>query len=114
MSMPAIDRRPRDASEMVQAQSQTNLLRVLAHPVRLQLLWLLVDEDLNVNALADRLGKPQAIVSQQLRILRMAGLVESSRSHGFAIYRITEPNRRDLLRGIHEFSEKLSHVLQGH
>ena len=114
MSMPAIDRGTQKQRALAQAQLQTNLLRVLGHPLRLQLLWLLLDEELCVNGLADRLGKPQAIVSQQLRILRMTGLVESSRSHGLAVYRITEPNRRDLLRGIHEFSGRLSLVLQGH
>ncbi|HEY3447553.1 MAG TPA: metalloregulator ArsR/SmtB family transcription factor [Myxococcales bacterium] len=102
---------PEESSVQVQARSQTELLRVLAHPIRLQVLWLLCDGEMHVNSLAERLGKGQAIVSQQLRILRMAGLVESWRLNGFAYYRIADANRRDLLRGIHDFSEKLSLVM---
>lgn len=111
MDVPAMGRSEADPRE--RAQSQTELLRVLAHPVRLQILRLLCEqEELHVNSLAERLGKGQPIISQQLRILRVAGLVESSRSHGFAYYRIADATRRDLLRGLHDISEKLSGMLR--
>jgi ArsR family transcriptional regulator len=50
-----------------------------------------------VTALADALDVPQPIVSQQLRILRMHGLVAARRESGFARYRLEEPGLRDLV-----------------
>ena len=103
LSSPAIARRFREA--------QTSLLRVLAHPLRLEVIHLLCDAEMNVNGLAEKLGTVQAIVSQQLRILRLSGLVEVRRTQGFAFYRIAVPVRRDLLRDLHDCSEKLSLAL---
>jgi len=102
-----------DVSAQLQAESQTGLLRVLAHPVRLRLLWLLCEQEMHVNSLAGKLGKGQAIISQQLRILRIAGLVETSRVRGFAYYRVADPARRALLRGLRDLSGRLSALLRG-
>ena len=65
------------------------VLRALAHPLRLRLVALLCEGRTHVNDLAQRLGVTQAIVSQQLRILRMSRLVEVSRERGLAL-----PDRR--------------------
>ena len=73
------------------------ILKAVAHPVRLRLVALLCRGELHVSALAEVLQINQAIVSQQLRILRMSGLVGSSRQGGFAVYRLTEPRLRDLV-----------------
>ena len=74
-----------------------DILKALGHPLRLRIVSLLGDSDLHVSELAVRLPAPQAIVSQQLRILRMSGLVDVTRTHGHARYRLAEPNLRDLL-----------------
>jgi ArsR family transcriptional regulator len=68
-----------------------DVLKALAHPVRLQIIALLCDGDAHVNAMAERLDIPQPIVSQQLRILRMRGLVDVAREGGLAVYHLTEP-----------------------
>jgi DNA-binding transcriptional ArsR family regulator len=59
---------------------------------------LLCEGEENVGGIAAGLGLPQAIVSQQLRILRLGGLVESTRQGGFAVYRLAEPRLKDLVR----------------
>jgi ArsR family transcriptional regulator len=74
------------------------VLKAVAHPLRLRIVALLCQQEQHVNALAERLGLKQAIVSQQLRILRLRRLVEVSRADGFARYRIAEPRLRQLLR----------------
>jgi DNA-binding transcriptional ArsR family regulator len=66
--------------------------------LRLQILVLLCQQDLHVNALAERLEMNQSIVSQQLRILRMRDLVAAKRENGFALYSIKEPHVRDIVR----------------
>lgn len=53
---------------------------MLADPTRVRLLWTLVDGELSVNELADRIGKPAPSVSQHLAKLRMARLVKTRRA----------------------------------
>lgn len=74
-----------------------DILKALAHPVRLQIVAILCEGEENVNGLAGRLGVKQAIVSQQLRILRMSGLVGMTRESGFSCYRLTETRLRELV-----------------
>jgi|SRR5208337_5035072 len=73
------------------------VLKALANPARLRIVAALCEGSENVGALAERLRLEPAIVSQQLRILRMSGLVEASRSEGFAIYRLAEPRLKELV-----------------
>ena len=75
-----------------------DVLKALANPARLRIVAALCEGSENVGALAGRLGLEPAIVSQQLRILRMSGLVEASRSEGFAIYALAEPRLKELVR----------------
>lgn len=73
------------------------LLRALGHPLRLRIVALLADEEMHVNAMAEALDVVPAIVSQQLRILRMPGLVAATRVNGQAVYRLTDPRISRLL-----------------
>jgi hypothetical protein len=52
------------------------VLRALAHPVRLDIIAMLAVEERNVGSLASQLKVKPAIVSQQLRILRSNRLVK--------------------------------------
>ena len=74
------------------------ILKALANPARLRIVAALCEGPENVGALAARLGLEPAIVSQQLRILRMSGLVEATRSEGFALYRLAQPRLKELVR----------------
>jgi ArsR family transcriptional regulator len=73
------------------------ILKAVAHPLRLRIVALLCHGDKHVNALAEELAVNQAIVSQQLRILRMSGVVEVSRRGGYAVYRLSKPNLKELI-----------------
>lgn len=90
--------------ESIQTDRVADLLRALGHPLRLRIAALLDDGPLHVGGIADRLDAPQAIVSQQLRILRMSGVVAATRSHGRALYRLTRPEVTQLLRCMHTHS----------
>lgn len=74
------------------------VLKAVAHPLRLRIVASLCEGEAHVGALAERLGASQAIVSQQLRILRSHGLVAATRTGGFAHYRLVEKNLRGLVR----------------
>jgi ArsR family transcriptional regulator len=79
------------------AEHCAEILKAVGHPLRLRIVAILCEGDEHVNALAERLDVPQAIVSQQLRILRMRGLVGVTRENGFARYRLVETNLRGLV-----------------
>lgn len=80
------------------AERAAEILKAIAHPLRLRIVAALAGGDSPVGALAERLGVKQPILSQQLRILRMRGLVEFSRSNGQAVYRLSEPHLNRMLR----------------
>ena len=58
---------------------------MLADATRIQVLWALTGEELPVNELATRVGKPAPSVSQHLAKLRLAQLV-STRREGNRIF----------------------------
>ena len=64
---------------------QAELLKALAHPVRLQILDTLRDGEQCVCHIEAVLGLRQAYISQQLMMLRKAGLV-ADRKDGLRVY----------------------------
>jgi len=81
-----------------QAGKAVRIFKAVAHPLRLRIVARLCEGAEHVTAMAEALEQPQSIVSQQLRILRMSGLVEASRQNGLQVYRLAEPRLVDLLR----------------
>jgi DNA-binding transcriptional ArsR family regulator len=77
---------------------RVHILKAVAHPIRLCLVDALAAGPTHVTALADELEVPQAIVSQQLRILRIQGVVSVKRDKGLAVYRLEEKNLKSLLK----------------
>jgi DNA-binding transcriptional ArsR family regulator len=75
-----------------------DILKALGHPARLRIVAALCGGGQTVTDLSSMLCIPQAIVSQQLRILRMSGLVEAARKEGFALYTLAEPRLRQLVK----------------
>jgi ArsR family transcriptional regulator len=83
--------------DAARAAQLAEMLKAVAHPLRLRLIAALCERERRVTGLVDRLGAPQAAVSQQLRILRMSGLVQVRREGGAALYSLAEPRLRDLV-----------------
>ncbi len=73
-------------------------LKALGHANRLRIVAILCEGGETVIGLSRRLAIKQAIVSQQLRILRMSGLVDACREAGFARYQLTQPKLRQLVQ----------------
>jgi DNA-binding transcriptional ArsR family regulator len=86
------------AEERPRAAHLADVLKALAHPARLGIVAILCEGEESVIGLAERLDLKQAIVSQQLRILRMSHLVAATRQAGFARYALAEPRLRDLVK----------------
>jgi DNA-binding transcriptional ArsR family regulator len=71
-----------------QVDLAVEVFRMLADATRVQLLWALIDQELAVNELAARVGKPAPSVSQHLAKLRMARLVRTRRKGTQVFYRL--------------------------
>jgi ArsR family transcriptional regulator, arsenate/arsenite/antimonite-responsive transcriptional repressor len=63
-------------------------VRALAEPLRWRIVELLASEELCVCHLVEELGVAQPLVSHHLKVLRDAGLVESSRFRYWTYYRL--------------------------
>ena len=70
---------------------QAEVLRMLAHPRRLEMLHLLAEGPLEVGALAAQLGISQPNASQHLALLRGTGLVAVERHGREMRYRLSDP-----------------------
>lgn len=78
-----------------------DLLRVVAHPVRLKLLELLYNEGpASVAELAHAVGEAPAATSQHLNYMRRAGAVAAVRQGRRVHYRIDDPRMEKLVRCI--------------
>jgi ArsR family transcriptional regulator, arsenate/arsenite/antimonite-responsive transcriptional repressor len=84
-------------------EEQAALFRVLGDPTRLKLLKLLTQQNepdaLCVNALAHRLGVTQPAVSQHLKILTNAGLVQGEK-RGYRVHYFVKPEAFNMLKKV--------------
>ena len=97
-----IPRPPIARAEMEQrAGEAASLLKTLSHPVRLMLACALVEGEYSVGALEEELGIRQPTLSQQLGVLRTAGIVETRREAKQIFYRLTEAKAARLLEALY-------------
>jgi DNA-binding transcriptional ArsR family regulator len=71
-------------------KAQAQLFRALSHPERLRILDILAHQEACVCHLTEILGQRQPYVSQQLAILREAGLVADRRDGTLIYYRLAD------------------------
>ncbi len=78
-------------------QAKADLFRTLGHPARIRVLELLAEGDKPVHELRAAIDVEASSLSQQLAVLRLAGLVTQRRHGGEVIYTLALPEVRDLL-----------------
>jgi DNA-binding transcriptional ArsR family regulator len=76
---------------------KAQFFRALAHPVRIQILELLVQGGRSVQELQDALGLDQPVVSQQLAVLRRQHIVSATKLGVSVRYAVRDPELKDLL-----------------
>ncbi len=84
-------------SRPVALRQASEFLASAAHPIRLQILAALRDEERRVGELVDQAMLPQAVVSRHLGILRRAHLVRCERHGRERVYGIADGRARALL-----------------
>src|SRR5919202_4648127 len=78
-------------------QAKADLLRVLGHPARIRVLELLAEGELAAGELLAEIPIEAGNLSQQLAVLRRAGLVGQHREGGGVVYSLTVPEIRHVL-----------------
>ncbi|WP_237371029.1 sulfite-sensing transcriptional repressor BigR [Rhizobium sp. SL42] len=76
-------------------------LKTLAHPVRLMLVCTLAQGEYAVGELEERLDVHQPTLSQQLTVLRDAGIVETRREGKQIFYRLVEAKTAKLVAALY-------------
>ncbi len=84
------------------ADAAAQLLKVLANGQRLRVLCLLVDEELSVGQINDRIDLSQSALSQHLAVLREEGLVTTRREAQTIYYRLDSGPTQRIISDLHE------------
>jgi DNA-binding transcriptional ArsR family regulator len=74
---------------MSQFEKMGEILKVLAHPARLEIVAGLTKNECNVSQIQQKLGLPQSTISQHLRILRSGGIIQGRREGTKVCYAVT-------------------------
>lgn len=84
------------------ASEAAALLKTLANPNRLLIVCTLVEGEHSVGQLEEMLGIHQPTLSQQLTVLREAGIVATRRDAKQIFYRLAEEKAARLVMALHE------------
>ncbi len=79
-------------------QAKAELFRTMGHPVRIRVLELLQDGPRPVHELLAAIEVEASNLSQQLSVLRRAGIVTSSRQGSTVLYTLSTPDVAKLLQ----------------
>jgi ArsR family transcriptional regulator len=79
-------------------QLKAEFFRTLGHPARIRVLELLGEREHAVSELLPEIGVEPANLSQQLAVLRRAGLVETRKEGSAVYYSLSSPEIAELLR----------------
>ena len=82
------------------AENTSEILKVMAHPVRLQIAELLRAKEMCVSDIVEALTIKQAITSHQLHMMKDKGVLNCRRDGTRVYYRIKNKNVDKLLRCI--------------
>ena len=93
-----------------QVDEAVDILKLVADPTRLRILWALLHGEHSVNLLAEHVGAHPAAVSQHLAKLRLARLVRTRREGTHVFYLAENDHVR---RIVEEALSQADHVVQG-
>ena len=88
------------------AEHVAEVLKAVAHPIRLQIVELLQHGELPVGDIANRLSIPQSVASQQLGLMKSRQVLQSRREGSKIFYSIKNRNVINLLHCVYDHCER--------
>ena len=79
------------------AEAKAELFKALGHPARVRVLELLADREHTIGELAEATGLELSHLSQQVTVLRRAGVVDSRRVKNSVVCSLRDPQTAELL-----------------
>ena len=92
-----MDRAPEVELARPISEIKAELFRALAHPARIRILEVLAASELSVGEIQPLVGIEMSHLSQQLAVLRRAGLVNTRKAGSSVFYAIRDPELVHLL-----------------
>jgi DNA-binding transcriptional ArsR family regulator len=77
---------------------ESEILKALAHPVRLKMVEGLINHECSVTRMVKALKIPQSTVSQHLGILKSRGIVQMRKEGVKTCYRVTDRKINELIK----------------
>lgn len=74
------------------ATQAAEVLKAVAHPLRLQIVEVLQDGERSVGDIVEAVGEKQSVTSQQLNMMKDRGVLASRREGTKVFYRILNPH----------------------
>ena len=76
----------------------SDIFKGFGNPIRIRIIDALQDNGLRVKDLSELIGYPQPIISQQLKILKGAGIVHKVKDGGKFCYQLTNKHFVDMIK----------------
>ncbi len=87
---------------MKRFEEMSEVLKALAHPMRLEIVAGLAKDECNVSQIQQKLGLPQSTISQHLRILRSGGVIKGRREGTKVCYAIINDGAKQIIEMVKE------------
>lgn len=84
-----------------------DIFKLLSHPMRLQIIYMLEQRTMNVSEIVERLGLEQSAVSHQLTLLRKGHLISTCQIGKMVCYSLNDAHILDI---VNEAMEHTQHV----
>ena len=84
------------------AESQAEIYRIFSHSNRIQIFWLLMENEMSVNEIAETINASVQNTSQHLRLMKTANILDNRRNGQTIYYRIAENDMGNYCRRILE------------
>ena len=81
-------------------EKMAETLKAVAHPIRLQIVNILMNGERSVGELVRKLGTKQSLTSQQLSILKSRGVLKSRRNGNVVYYSLKNSGIKNIVASI--------------
>jgi len=78
-------------------EKASEILKALAHPVRLQIVIGLIENECNVTQIQEKLGLPQSTISQHLKILKNSKIIKGRKEITTICYKVINKSVKEII-----------------